>query len=424
VKAFGEHEAAREPSVEFRRPGPSPWRYAQDWAQRAVDRPDGAPLPPYEPEYDAPEPVAFVSFAIGVALGRFGADGEGILTEAPPSALPHGILFVGPDVGDSLDHPACKPLLAAWDEQGPAVEPGKELRDWLRKGLFDYHKKLYENRPIYFPLSSNKRAFVAYVSIHRWQDDTLSALLADHLLPTQRRLEGELADLRLARGSTDRKQAREAERRYADLTKLLDELGAFIASVQEIAERGAPPTDAKCPPRAADAPFRMNLDDGVMVNSAALWPLLEPQWKDPKKWWSELASAKGKKDYDWSHLAARYWPERVDDKCKDDPSLGVAHSCFWKYHPAKAYAWELRLQHEMDDPAFRIDEPGSDAARAAFLRDHPTQAAEIEEKEQKRRARKAKAQGDDDADEAQTDDDDDDRTDEAQTALDLEEADA
>jgi hypothetical protein len=138
----------------------------------------------------------------------------------------------------------------------------------------------------------------------------------------------------------------------------------------------------------------MDLDDGVMVNSAALWPLLEPQWKDPKKWWKELASAppagsKVKaKDYDWAHLAKRYWPTRVDAKCQIDPSLGVAHGCFWKYHPAKAYAWELRLQHELEDPKFTIDEPGSDAARAAFLRDHAEQAREIEEKEAKRRARK------------------------------------
>ncbi len=76
---------------------------------------------------------------------------------------------------------------------------------------------------------------------------------------------------------------------------------------------------------------------------AALWPLLELQWKDPKKWWKELANAQGKKDYDWAHLAKRYWPTRVDAKCQDDPSLGVAHACFWKYHPAKGYAWELRL---------------------------------------------------------------------------------
>ena len=152
--------------------------------------------------------------------------------------------------------------------------------------------------------------------------------------------------------------------------------------------------DAKCPPREVDAPFHMDLDDGVMINSAALWPLLEPQWKDPKKWWRELASAPPAgsttkaKDYDWAHLARRYWPTRVDAKCKIDPSLGVAHGCFWKYHPAKAYAWEIRLQHEMEDPKFTIDEDGSDAARAAFLRDHASEAREIEEKERKRLARK------------------------------------
>ncbi|GAB4115655.1 MAG: hypothetical protein OHK0013_49830 [Sandaracinaceae bacterium] len=94
------------------------------------------------------------------------------------------------------------------------------------------------------------------------------------------------------------------------------------------------------------------------------------------------------KDYDWAHLARRYWPTRVDAKCKLDPSLGVAHGCFWKYHPAKAYAWELRPQHELEDLKFTIDEDGSDGAHVAFLRDHADEAREIEEKERKRRARK------------------------------------
>ena len=103
------------------------------------------------------------------------------------------------------------------------------------------------------------------------------------------------------------------------------------------------------------------------------------------------------KDYDWSHLAARYFPERVRAKCVDDPSLAVAHKCFWELHPAKAYAWELRLQDEMR-PEFTIDEPGSDEARARFLEQHPDQARTILADEQKRRARKAaKAGKDDDA---------------------------
>jgi hypothetical protein len=55
-RAFSEHEAAREPSVEFRRPGFSPWRAAQTWAQLAVDREHGARLQKYEPERDIQRP--------------------------------------------------------------------------------------------------------------------------------------------------------------------------------------------------------------------------------------------------------------------------------------------------------------------------------------------------------------------------------
>lgn len=133
----------------------------------------------------------------------------------------------------------------------------------------------------------------------------------------------------------------------------------------------------------------MDLDDGVMVNSAALWCLLDPQWNKPKTWWSELCNAKGKKDYDWSHLAARYFPDRVDDKCQQDPSLAVAYGCFWQYHPAKAYEWELRLQDEIA-PDFTIDEAGSNALRSQFEAKHPQLVVDLHEKEEKRRDRKYK----------------------------------
>ncbi|MCU0660790.1 MAG: BREX-6 system adenine-specific DNA-methyltransferase PglX, partial [Myxococcota bacterium] len=434
--AFTEHEAARESSVEFKRPGRSAWRYAQDWAQRAVDRLAGAPLPAYAPEYDPPKPESFLSFALGVALGRFGAEGEGILETSPPSplsmngeggsgkgpgssppspftergagggevssgtrgicSLPTGILFLSDATErDSLDHPACEMLKAMWAEHGATISPKDDLRSYLRKGYFDCHKDVYENRPITFPLSSEKKTFVAYASIHCWQSDTLQTLLAEHLYPERRRLEGELEDLRKARA--ENRVTGKTEKRFDQVKKVMDELEAFIAAVTELAEHGPPPTDAKCPPREVDARFEMDLDDGVMVNSAALWPLLEPQWKKPKGWWKELATAQGKKDYDWAHLAMRYFPSRVDAKCKQDPSLGVAHGCFWKYHPAKTYQWELRLKDEIR-PDFTIDEVGSDEYRAMFVEDHPELVQEILAKEMKRRERKAAKAGAEDDD--------------------------
>ena len=413
-RAFTENEAAREPSVEFKRPGPSAWRYTQDWAQRSVDRPDGAPLPPYEPECDPPEPIAFVSFAVGMALGRFGANGEGILDRAPETALPHGILLLGEEGRDSLAHPACAPLHEAWKEHGAAIGDGDDLRTYLKRSFFDYHKKLYENRPIYFPISSAKKSYVGFVSIHRFArtwgdggkfgdgtrfgDTALNVLLADHLVPERRRLEGELDDIRKARSSAaaEARSRGKTEKRLAEVSKLLEELSDFIAKVTEVAEHGSPAPDDKSPKRECDARFAMDLDDGVMVNSAALWPLLEPQWKDPKKWWKELACAQGRKDYDWSHLAARYFPKRVREKCVLDPSLAVAHKCFWELHPAKAYAWELRLQDEIR-PDFIIDEPNSAEHRAQFLQAHTDEAEAARAKEAQRRARKS-AKGADEED--------------------------
>jgi hypothetical protein len=317
-------------------------------------------------------------------------------------ALPAGILFLDgslaeSDQRDDLGQPAAAPLHQAWTRHGAAISSNRTLRDWLRLDFFkDVHKGMYENRPIHWPLSSSAKTFVAWVNIHRLDGQTLKVLLADHLIPTRSRIDGELDDLRQVRDSDDRQAAREADTRLSKLTRWREELNEFIAAVEHCTGHGPPPTDGRCPEREQDAVYDPDLDDGVMINSAALWPLLEPQWKDPKKWWKELASAQGKKDYDWAHLAMRYWPTRVDEKCQQDPSLGVAHGCFWRYHPERAWAWELRLQQEIG-PYFRIEEApyrpggrdigvqGNAPHRQAWLADHPTEALAAVEKEATRR---------------------------------------
>ncbi len=389
--AFTEHEAARETSVEFKKPDASAWNYAQEWAQTSVDREPGTPLPNYEPVYEEPPATNFVSYAIGIALGRFGANGEGILNQTPATALPHGILYLSAySEKDSIEHPSCKPIQETWQEYGSIIAKGTQLRKWLRLSFFkDVHLGMYESRPIYFPLSSQRKNFVAFVSIHRWAENTLQTLLADYLIPELSQLEGELNDLTAARHQGDKKTQAKAEERYSEVLKLHEELKAFIDLVRQCAEQGPPPANAKDIKREVDARFKMDLDDGVMVNSAALWSLLEPQWNQPKKWWSELCNAQGKKDYDWSHLAARYFPQRVEGKCKQDPSLAVAHGCFWKHYPAKAYEWELRLQDEISED-FTLEETNSDSLRLAFARENPHLVREIIEKEEKRQERKRK----------------------------------
>jgi hypothetical protein len=378
-----------------------------------VDREEGEDLPEYVEELDVEPATDHVSFALGVALGRFGGGGEGILdpadAEAMAGALPHGVLFLdgtleGDDLSDGLGHAASGLLLKTWEERGAEVVEKGSLRDYLRDGFFkEVHRQMYENRPIHWPLSSERRTFVAWVNIHRLGEATLKNVLADHLYPTKVRLEGQLDDARNARDGADKKAAKAAEKRVDRLKGAVVELERFIRDVEQCAFRGALPPTAKTPAREQDATYAPELDDGVMINSAALWPLLKPQWKDPEKWWAELASASGKKDYDWARLSMRYWPTRVDAKCQRDPSLGVAHGCFWRYHPARAWAWELRLQDEIER-GFRIEEPpyrpggrdlgdgGDGPHRDAFIKERPLDAiAAIRAEAIRRMGRGAKA---------------------------------
>jgi hypothetical protein len=82
----------------------------------------------------------------------------------------------------------------------------------------------------------------------------------------------------------------------------------------------------------------------------------------------------------------------------------VAHGCFWRYHPARAWAWELRLQDEIA-PDFRIEESpycpggrdvgdeGDGPHRRAFLAEQSSQALAGVEAEAIRRIRRRKVRG-------------------------------
>ena len=130
-RAFTIYESHREPSVEFLEPGPFPWRHAQEWAQIAVDRPEGEPLPPYIEELDSEPTTDHLSFALGVALGRFGGEGAGVVDLAtfdPSGSLASGIFFLDGSLEkgagvDDLDHEAAELLHEKWAESQPELWP-------------------------------------------------------------------------------------------------------------------------------------------------------------------------------------------------------------------------------------------------------------------------------------------------------------
>lgn len=342
-----------------------------------------------------------LSWSIGVLLGRFDAQTGGLVDLAEqqrkdqniiqdakaPQGNEHGLLYLSvldnheglnrkepPNVGnaclktlqDTLEYKwGAEKANDIWSEIDnalvldcrtdwtPAQCAKKDLNTWIRTSAFAEHESIYSKRPIYFPLVSAKKNFFVWVNIHQWHDGTLNSILANYLTPDSSLLDSRIKRLREDRQSiTDSRELNATEKEIADLDKLLDELQAFIAKVTQIATRGPAPELQE-----VEAPFVMDLDDGVMVNSSALWELVLPLWKDPKKWWASLSSPKGKKDFDWSHLAMRYWPDRVIAKVKKDPSLAVAHSNYGQYkgrelftelHPIAAEKWEEQQAKQQD----------------------------------------------------------------------------
>lgn len=356
---FATAERGDELSLSYQGPSPSAWTSAQAWAQRAVDNPADDLQLPTELRADPPQPARLISHAVGLALGRFAG---------PSAPLPGGILWLG-QARSSIEAEACAPLRRAWLDHGASLGGGS-LIEHLRERFFGEHKRQYEALPIYWPISSARRSFVAFVHYHQLSAATLTTLLGDYLLPERLKIEARLTT------------AKPTERALAK--KLLAELDELIGRVRELDERGPRSPDAGCPLREADARFDPDPSDGIAINSAVMWKLLFPLWKEPRQWYGDLARASGKRRCDWPQAAARYFPRRVADACVTDASLAAAHGCLWAHHAALAYSWEMTLSSEAGQ-VVTIDEEGAEAARARFLREEPAVAAKLRARAQRRR---------------------------------------
>lgn len=184
-----------------------------------------------------------------------------------------------------------------------------DLRAFLSKDFFTrWHFKWYRKRPVYWPLQSAKRSY-GFVIFHERVDRlTLYVLQRDYLDYKINLVRPQLADLQRAAGMQSGASRRATEREAARTAALLDELTEFARTMERIVRGGYEPEPNW-------------IDDGIILRLAPLWELL-PLWKaEPKKYWERLARG----DFDWSHIAMKYWPDRVREKCKTNRSFAIAH---------------------------------------------------------------------------------------------------
>lgn len=213
-----------------------------------------------------------ISYAVGCMLGRYCLDKLGLHIAHPePTAeeiAPYtyngkqwnidedGILPLMPSDTDFADNATVmfkRWLVVAFGEDTlvdnlNCVEAalGKSLDDYFVKDFWKDHKKMYQNRPIYWLFSSKKGAFQCLAYMHRMNAYTAERIRTKYLLPhiewlVQRQTEMETNAANL--NARERKQLDSITRQIAECREYHDRLHTV-----------------------ADEQIAFDLDDGVVVN--------------------------------------------------------------------------------------------------------------------------------------------------------------
>lgn len=221
-----------------------------------------------------------ISYAVGCMLGRYCLDKLGLHIAYPEPTAEEiaaytfngkqwsidedGILPLMPSDTDFADNATVmfkRWLVVAFGEDTlvnnlNCVEAalGKSLDDYFVKDFWKDHKKMYQNRPIYWLFSSKKGAFQCLAYMHRMNAYTAERIRTKYLLPhiewlvqKQSEMEANAANL----NARERKQ--------------LDSIGRQIAECREYHDRLH---------TVADEQIAFDLDDGVVVNYAKFGDVL------------------------------------------------------------------------------------------------------------------------------------------------------
>jgi hypothetical protein len=339
--------------------------------------------------------IELLSWAVGVAFGRFDVQLATGAREVPPEPEPFDPLPVcspGMLTGDDglpLDRPpAGYPLSfpedgilvddaghprdltaairsvfetvfgsqadAAWHEAAAIIDPKQDdLRYWLASGLFEHHLKRHSKSrrkaPILWQLGVPSDRYSVWCYAHRLTKDSLFAIGNDIVAPKLAHEERRLSSL-LTQGD-----ATPSARDRTDIAAqeaFVEELRTLLAEVKRVAPLWNP-----------------DLDDGIVLVMAPLWRLVPTHkaWqKELRTKWDELAAGK----YDWAHLAMHLWPERVVPKCATDRSLAIAHGleeAFWIEGADRKWTSRAILTRSIDDLVAERTSPSVKAALTDLL---------------------------------------------------------
>ncbi len=222
----------------------------------------------------------FISYAIGCWMGRYRLDQEGLyIAHCPTDDEVCTYNYKG--LSFEIDDDAIIPLMGTNNpfEDDNALQKlinfikivfgeetitenlnhiehclGKSLENYLIKDFWKDHKKMYQNRPIYWLFSSGKGAFQVLTYMHRMNPYTAERIRTKYLLPYIDYLKGRI-EVDEARGV----ELSSVERQnLAKMKVALDECNEYHDRLHEVAIKA----------------IDFDLDDGVVVNYAKFGDVL------------------------------------------------------------------------------------------------------------------------------------------------------
>lgn len=216
----------------------------------------------------------FISYAVGCMMGRYRLDKKGLHIAHPDPTADETAPYLYNKVEFEIDEDGIIPLMqgdcgfsdnasnrfsdfvriALGDEKHVEnlnfVEKclGKTVEQYFVKDFWKDHKKMYQNRPIYWLFASKKGAFQCIAYMHRMNAYTAERIRAKYLLPYIETLQARITDLDNRRSALTTRESKQLQQ----LAKTLEECQEYHDRLQVVAEQA----------------IAFDLDDGVVVNYA------------------------------------------------------------------------------------------------------------------------------------------------------------
>ena len=223
-----------------------------------------------------------ISYAIGCIMGRYSLDHKGLILANQGDGQEQydaivsnsrfepdddGILPLMDDNSPFNDNAARR--MTEWikiafgaDNQAENLNfieavlgKNQNLAGYLAKDFWKDHKKMYQNRPIYWLFSSKKGAFRVLVYMHRMDAFTVSKIRNKYLLPYIEWLKQRINDYMVHQAELSVIERRQLK----NYTKQLEECQEYDIRLHEVANQQ----------------ISIDLDDGVIVNYAKYGDILE-----------------------------------------------------------------------------------------------------------------------------------------------------